>query len=188
MTMLSRYKMPQIAVAAMVIALASGWLSAASAQSGGRTTSMDGMTLSSDEPIQIESNELQIREQEKTAEFTGNVKAVQGKTQLRAGKMIVHYKGEGASVSGGNTDIDSIDVMEKVFLATETQQATADKGRFDMAAQTFVLEGKEVVLSEGQNVFVGCRLTVHMSTGEARLESCGRRVQIQLDPKSQQKP
>ncbi|MNL63208.1 hypothetical protein D3C87_1873210 [compost metagenome] len=51
-----------------------------------------------------------------------------------------------------------------------------------------MLEGKQVVLSEGQNVFVGCRLTVHMETGQAKLESCGKRVQIQLDPKSRQQP
>lgn len=182
MNMLSRYTILQ--AVAVAFALASGPAFAQAA----KTTSMDGLKLSNDEPIQIESNELQIREQEKTAEFTGNVKAVQGTTQLRAGRMIVHYKGEGSSVAGGDTDIDTIDVLDKVFLSTETQQATADTGHFDMAAQTFVLEGEKVVLSEGQNVFVGCRLTVQMTTGEARLESCGRRVQIQLDPKSQKKP
>lgn len=187
MTMLSRYTILQAGAFAVIAAFLAGGVSPSLAQSS-TTTSMSGMQLSSDEPIQIESNELQIREQEKTAEFTGNVKAVQGKTQLRAGRMIVHYKGEGSSVSGGNTDIDTIDVMDKVFLSTETQQATADTGHFDMAAQTFVLEGKQVVLTEGQNVFVGCKLTVQMATGQAKLESCGKRVQIQLDPKSQQKP
>lgn len=187
MTMTSRYSLLQITAAAAIVTVLAGMTSVALAQSA-RSTNMSGIALSGDEPIQIESNELQIREQEKTAEFTGNVKAVQGKTQLRAGRMIVHYTGEGSSVSGGNTDIESIDVLDKVLLSTDTQQATADKGRFDMAAQTFVLEGKEVVLSEGQNVFVGCKLTVFMQTGEAKLESCGRRVQIQLDPKSQQNP
>ncbi len=55
-----------------------------------------------------------------------------------------------------------------------------------MASQTFVLNGKQVVLSDGPNVFKGCKLTVQMETGRAKLDSCGRRVQIQLDPKSQQ--
>ncbi len=154
---------------------------------------MDGLKLNSDEPIQIESDLLEIREQEKIAVFTGNVKALQGTTALQAGKMIVHYKdkanaapGASASVASGSADIDTIDVTEKVFLSSGTQQATADTGHFDMAAQTFTLEGDRVVLSEGQNVFVGCKLTVQMESGEARLDSCGRRVQIQLDPKSQQ--
>ena len=77
-------------------------------------------------------------------------------------------------------------MAQKVFLSSGTQQATADTGYFDMAQQLFVLEGERVVLSEGQNVFVGCKLTVQMNSGQAKLDSCGRRVQIQLDPKSQQ--
>jgi lipopolysaccharide export system protein LptA len=47
-----------------------------------------------------------------------------------------------------------------------------------------VLKGKKVVLSEGKNVFVGCQLNVQMDTGEAQLDACGGRVQIQLDPQS----
>ena len=147
---------------------------------------MNGLKLSNDQPIQIESDQLEIREQEKKAFFTGNVKVVQGTTTLQAGTMVVHYRGEGDTVTQGNADIEKIDVAQKVFLSSGTQQATADTGYFDMAQQLFVLEGERVVLSEGQNVFVGCKLTVQMNSGQAKLDSCGRRVQIQLDPKSQQ--
>ncbi|MGF0537571.1 LptA/OstA family protein [Agrobacterium sp. ES01] len=152
-----------------------------------QTTNMEGMKLSNDQPIQIESDELQFREQDKQAIFTGNVKVVQGSTMLRAGRMIVHYKGEGASVTAGNADIEKIDVSDTVFLSSGAQQATAETGNFNLESQVFVLQGDRVVLSEGQNVFVGCKLTVKMTNGEAKLESCGGRVQIQLDPKSQQK-
>lgn len=149
------------------------------------TSNMDGLKLSNDQPIQIESDELQFREQEKAAIFSGNVKVVQGTTTLRSGKMIVHYRGEGTAVTAGNADIQKIDVSDTVFLASGKQQATADKGFFNLDTEVFVLEGDRVVLSEGENVFVGCKLTVQMRSGEARLESCGGRVQIQLDPKSQ---
>ncbi len=152
-----------------------------------KSSQMAGMQLSNDQPIQIESDALEIREQEKKAFFTGNVKVVQGTTTLQAGSMTVLYRGEGSTVTQGNADIEKIDVMDKVFLSSETQQATADKGYFDMTKQVFVLEGEKVVLSEGGNVFVGCKLTVQMETGQAKLDSCGRRVQIQLDPSSQKK-
>ncbi|MGC4409773.1 LptA/OstA family protein [Allorhizobium sp. NPDC080224] len=157
-------------------------------QTAAQTTNsqMNGLKLSNDQPIQIESDQLEIREQEKKAFFTGNVKVVQGTTTLQAGTMVVHYRGEGQTVTQGNADIEKIDVAQKVFLSSGTQQATADTGYFDMAQQLFVLEGERVVLSEGQNVFVGCKLTVQMNSGQAKLDSCGRRVQIQLDPKSQQ--
>jgi lipopolysaccharide export system protein LptA len=171
-------------LAALLFASASALASTASAQT--TSSQMDGLKLSNDQPIQIESDELEIREQEKKAFFSGNVKVVQGTTTLQAGSMVVHYRGEGQTVTQGNADIEKIDVAEKVFLSSGTQQATADKGYFNMAEQLFVLEGERVVLSEGQNVFVGCKLTVQMETGRAKLDSCGRRVQIQLDPKSQQ--
>ncbi|MCF1435573.1 hypothetical protein GOZ97_10100 [Agrobacterium vitis] len=152
------------------------------------TSNMNSLKLSGDKPIQIESDALEVHQQENKANFNGNVKVVQGTTTMRSGTMVVKYKGQGAAVTSGDAKIDTIDVADNVVLNTETQQATADKGHFDMNTQIFTLDGDKVVLSEGGNVFVGCKLTVHMTTGEAKLDSCGKRVQIQLDPKSKQKP
>jgi lipopolysaccharide export system protein LptA len=50
-----------------------------------------------------------------------------------------------------------------------------------------VLSGEKVVLTDAENVFIGCKLTVEMKNGQAKLDSCGRRVMIQLDPKSRSK-
>ena len=47
---------------------------------------------------------------------------------------------------------------------------TGDTASFDMASQLVVISG-QVVLSQGKNVAEGCRLTIHMQTGKARLES-----------------
>jgi lipopolysaccharide export system protein LptA len=150
-----------------------------------QSTTMPGMKLSSDQPIQIESNKLEIHDQEHTALFTGDVKVVQGTTTLQAGKMTVYYKDKAKQPQAGSADIDKILVTDKVYLTSGTQTATADDGNFDMTSQVFILTGKKVVLTDGPNVFTGCQLTVHMTTGQAELESCGGRVQIQLDPKSQ---
>lgn len=170
-----------------VVASLSVWLSPAVGMAQSTSSNLDGLKLSNDQPIQIESDQLQFREQDKAATFTGNVEVVQGTTTLRAGTMVVHYRGEGTAVTAGNADIERIEVSDTVFLSSGAQQATAERGFFNLDDQLFVLEGDRVVLSEGQNVFVGCKLTVRMNTGEARLESCGGRVQIQLDPKSQKK-
>lgn len=158
----------------------------AAAQSA--SSQMDGLKLSNDKPIQIESDQLEIKEQEKMAVFQGNVSVIQGTTSLKSGHMIVHYKSGGKSMAAGNTDIERIDLSGGVLLNSGTQQATGDTGSFEMASQVFILEGKQVVLSDQQNVFVGCKLTVHANTGEARLQACGGRVRIQLDPKSQKQP
>jgi lipopolysaccharide export system protein LptA len=145
---------------------------------------MKGLELSNDKPIQIQSDQLEIRDQENKAEFSGNVKVVQGTTTLQAGNMVVSYRASGGSVAGGDADIEKIDVSGKVYLKSGTQEATADTGTFNLVNETLVLSGDKVVLSEGKNVFVGCKLTVAMRTGEAKLDACGGRVMIQLDPKS----
>jgi len=106
-----------------------------------QSTTMPGMKLSSDQPIQIESNKLEIHDQEHTALFTGDVKVVQGTTTLQAGKMTVYYKdkskqpaagdaatkpapaaetapaaaGQSDSLASGSADIDKILVTDKVY-------------------------------------------------------------------------
>ena len=148
---------------------------------------MSGMALSGDQPIQIESDLLKINEETSQATFTGNVKVVQGETVLQAGEMIVNYTKDGGSVSSGSADIRDIELYKKVLIQSGTQTATADAGNFNMAEEVLVLTGEKVVLTDADNVFIGCKLTVQMKSGQARLESCGRRVMIQLDPKSRPK-
>ncbi|OCI96960.1 cell division protein DivIVA [Rhizobium sp. AC27/96] len=181
---------------------------AAEAGAQATTSKMPGLAISKDQPIQIESDKLEIHDAESQAVFTGNVKVVQGTTTMQAGKMTVFYKKkqptdanapkpadnpvakvakeQNESLVSGNANIDHILVTDKVYLVSGTQTATAEDGSFDMTNQLAVLKGKKVVLTDGPNVFTGCQLTVHMATGEAQLDSCGGRVQIQLDPKSQQ--
>lgn len=147
---------------------------------------INGLGLSSKEPIQIESDRLDIDDNSSSATFNGNVNVVQGDTLLKSGKMVVYYAG-GGSVSAGATDIEKIEVSGSVVLQSGDQTATADSGLFNMVAQTLVLTGKKVVLSQGDNILVGCKLTVKMQTGDARIDSCkNERVIFQIEPKSAQ--
>jgi len=152
-----------------------------------------GLKLSGDEPIQIESDKLEVRENESIAVFTGNVSVVQGKTLLKSGKMTVHYtQGEGGSTSSGSSDIERLEVEGKVYVKSETQEATGDRGTYDMATEILTLTGDRVVLTEGPNVVVGCKLVVHTRTGLANLEGCkdqagASRVKMLLQPQSQQR-
>ena len=147
---------------------------------------INGLGLSGDEPIQIESDRLDIDDNSSSAVFNGNVNVVQGDTLLKSGKMIVYYAG-GGSVTAGATDIEKIEVSGSVVLQSGNQTSTADRGLFNMVAQTLVLTGKKVVLSQGDNILVGCKLTVKMQTGDARIDSCkNERVIFQIDPKSAQ--
>jgi lipopolysaccharide export system protein LptA len=147
-------------------------------------TKNTGLALSNDKPIQIESDNLEIREQEKKALFDGNVKVAQGEMTLQAAHMTVYYKTGAKSIAAGGGDIDRIEVSGSVKLSSATQKATADNGSFNMISEVLVLNGNPVVLSEDGNVFTGCKLTVQMKSGLANLGSCGKRVKILIDPQS----
>lgn len=158
---------------------------AALAQSSGT-----GIKLVGDQPIQIESDKLEVRELESIAIFTGNVNVVQGPTLLKAGKMTVYYvkqeKGASTGATPASQDIERLEVEDKVYLKSESQVATGDAGTFDVKNDTLTLTGKEVVLTEGANVAKGCKLTVNTRTGQSKLDSCsGGRVQVVLQPGSQ---
>ena len=88
----------------------------------------------------------------------------------------------------GSSNIDHIEVDDKVYIKSDDQIATGDKGTFDMKTEVLVLSGAKVVLTQGPNVLVGCKLTVQMKTGLAQVEGCGGRVQMSLTPDSQNKP
>nr|WP_250157221.1 LptA/OstA family protein [Tianweitania aestuarii] len=166
---------------------------------------MTSLNLSNDQPIQIESDKLEVRDNDRQAIFTGNVSVVQGETLMKAGKMTVYYVGQAMARDGqqkpaetqpaagatpGSADIERIEVDGKVYVKSESQVATGDRATFDMKSEVLTLTGKEVVLTEGENVIVGCRLNVQMKTGQAQLDGCGGtqsggRVKMLLQPGSQ---
>ncbi|MDN2568141.1 LPS ABC transporter substrate-binding protein LptA [Aquibium sp. A9E412] len=173
---------------ALALALAGGTaLPLAHAQTG--DSRLTGLKLSGDEPIQIESDALEVREEEGIAVFSGNVAVAQGQTVLKSGRLVVHYARDSGSATTGTSSIERLEADGKVYVRSEDQVATGDRGTFDMESEVLVLSGEEVVLSEGDNVIVGCRLVVQMRSGQARLEGCGEgaqtgRVKMLLKPGS----
>jgi lipopolysaccharide export system protein LptA len=156
------------------------------------TSQLSGLKLSGDKPIQIESDKLEVRQADSVAVFTGNVNVVQGPTVLKAGKMTVYYvKDAGAAANGaeaagaamtGSANIDRLEVANKVYIKSDDQVATGDRGTFDMKSEVLVLSGSKVVLSQGDNVLVGCKLTVQMKSGLAQVDACGGRVMMSITP------
>ncbi|MBN9271197.1 MAG: LptA/OstA family protein [Mesorhizobium sp.] len=184
----------RLAVAAsalMLLGMAPSWAQA------GTTSQLSGLKLSGDKPIQIESDKLEVRQADNVAVFSGNVNVVQGPTLLKAGKMTVYYvkdpkaasntEAAGAAMTG-SANIDRLEVADKVYIKSDNQVATGDRGTFDMKTQVLVLSGEKVVLSQGDNVLVGCKLTVQMKSGLAQVDACGGRVMMSITPPKDSQP
>ena len=156
------------------------------AQSQGFGNSFGGLQVQGDQPIAIESNQLDVDDAQALATFSGDVSVQQGETSMNAEKLLVYYlRSQGgqaeaqpaaarSNMPGGSGDISRLEATGKVTIKSADQVATANKADFDMATQVAVLTG-DVVLSQGRNVATGCILRIQMETGVARLQSrdCG---------------
>jgi lipopolysaccharide export system protein LptA len=150
------------------------------------TNSFGGLSQSSKEPIDIESDVLVVHDQQKYATFKGNVKAVQGTTTLRAQQLDVHYVGGGDKIATGEATPAAANGAaaansaaatgaasgDKPAAASDDQTTTSDWALYDVPAQ-LVTVGGNVVLTQGQNVLKGDRLVIDLKTGESRFENPG---------------
>ena len=184
-----------------LFSIAVAFLSAAPLAAQTLTNAFGGLTESSNEPIDIESDVLVVHDKEKYATFKGNVKAVQGTTILRAKELNVHYvggdklapgpkkegaapapapatkladaQGGGAAAAGENAQITKIEAKGEVVITSDKDQTTtSDWAIYDLPAQQ-VTVGGNVVLTQGENVLKGDRLVIDLTTGESRFENSG---------------
>ena len=151
-----------------------------------------GLSKETNQPIDIQSDTLEVLDDEKRAIFRGNVEAVQGGMTLRSRELLVHYDG-GEGLSGSNSRITKIRADGTVLITTEKQQtATSDWAIFDVKSQLVTIGGN-VVLSQGENVIKGDRLVIDLKTGRSRFENEGqvaekKRVRGIFKPKQANEP
>jgi lipopolysaccharide export system protein LptA len=176
--------------------------STAAATSSGPPNALQGFSQNRDKPLKISSASLEVRDKDKVATFSGDVHLVQGDTTLRSKTLMVFYDDEadaksdaqkppkpaaGADAAPISQQIRRVEAKGGVLVTQKDQTATGDSGIFDMQANTVTLLGS-VVISQGQNVVRGDRLTVDLNSGVSRVE-CGKtqgqcRVQALIQPSS----
>ena len=150
-----------------------------------------------DQPIQIESATLEVRDKNKMATFSGDVLVTQGDTTIKCQTLVVLYGAEHGSAAGrsvatatqpgegtprgarvqqgpvvpqGSQDIRRIEARGGVTITTKDQIATGDLGIYDPKKKTMTLTGN-VVVSQGKNVLHGDSVVVDTVTGDAHFES-----------------
>ena len=173
-------------MAKRITALAAGaWLAgaalfaSASAQDFG--AAFQGLSTESDQPIQIESDRLEIRDSEQIAIYSGNVRVQQGATTLKTTELRVHYTGEASGGAPGSA-VERIEAGSPVLVQSGDQTATGDRAVLEMARDMITMSGN-VVLSQGENVVRGQQLTINLKTKQARME--GGRIQTVITPRAQ---
>lgn len=147
------------------------------------TNAFQGFTRNRKDPVNIEANSLEVRDKEKIAVFRGNVIVVQGDTTMRCKELEVHYEGsalgtdprqkvpatKGQQKSESAQRIKRLVAIGGVIVTAKDQKAVGDKGIFEMATNIVILDGN-VVVTQGQNIMNGDKLTVNLTTGTSKLD------------------
>jgi len=177
MTVLRHTVLIGAALLALVLALAGAPLHAQ--PSKGPPNALQGFSQNRDQPVHIEAATLEVRDKDKVATFSGDVKVKQGDTGLRCKSLVVFYEGNDADGKtlqaaspgpGGQQKIKRLEARGGVVVTQKEQTATGETGVFDMKTNTVTLNGK-VVMTQGQNVLRGDRLVVDLTSGVSRVES-----------------
>ena len=126
---------------------------------------------------------LEIRDKDKIATFSGNVRVVQGDTTMRCQTLVVFYgpeEGAGATKAAAaptSTESQAAPACRKeeasagpkraaVTVVSKDQNASGELGVYDTKTKTITLTGN-VVVSQGKNVVRGERVVVNTATGDA---------------------
>src|SRR6478752_1046060 len=149
----------------------------------GPPNALQGFSQNRDQPVHIEAATLEVRDKQKEATFSGDVRVKQGDTGMRCKSLVVFYE-QGSETAektktmqaatpgpGGEQRIKRLEARGGVVVTQKDQTATGELGIFDMKSNTVTLTGNPVVMTQGQNVLRGERLIVDMTSGVSRVES-----------------
>ena len=184
-----------------IIALAIGLLSSnlvahAQTTSQGPPNALQGFSQNRDQPVHIEAATLEVRDKQKQATFSGDVRVKQGDTGLRCKSLVVFYEQSGSPTDAskslqaaspgpsGEQRIKRLEARGSVVVTQKDQTATGERGIFDMKTNTVTLTGNPVVMTQGQNVLRGGKLVVDLTSGVSRVEAgkSGQGVQMLVQP------
>ncbi len=160
-------------------------------QAGNLAQSFSSFASQSNDPLNVTSNQLDIYDLKKRAVFRGNVEVSRGPNTIRSGYLKLDYVGSapvsGNSTAGRNpqgTQIRRIVAKNKVLITTpNNQNVTSDQAVFDVASNIVVIEGN-VVLTQGENVLKGNKLTINLNTGIYGFETGKDRVRAVFTPRN----
>jgi len=138
--------------------------SSSMAQDSGFLGSM-GEPIDTSAPIEIAADALDVLQVDQVAIFSGDVDAIQGDLRLQASELRVHYSsGEG---TGG--EISRLNANGNVHISSAQETARGDWAIYNVLEEEVTMGGN-VVLTQGENVIQGDRLTIDLASGVSRIE------------------
>ena len=124
-------------------------------------------------PIEIIADSMQWNKQLGQAIATGNAKAIQGQTTIKANKII-------AVLSEDNSQqIKELQAIGKVVFLKDKQLATGDKATYYINQEKVIIRGN-VELKRDDNVIKGEKLIIDFLTGLSKMEGSSTNKKVKM--------
>ena len=123
-------------------------------------------------PIDVTANEAEVIQSKCLAIWRGAAEAVQGQARLRADTITVYSIPKGVDANGQAScgGADRIVADGHVYYVTPQQNARGDHAVYSQSDDQIVITG-DVIVVQGNDVARGDRLTLKVSTRDAKMES-----------------
>ena len=124
-------------------------------------------------PIEILADSMEWNKQLGQAIATGNAKAIQGETTIRANKII-------AVLSEDNSQqIKELQASGNVVFLKDKQLATGDKATYYLNQEKIIITGN-VELKKDGNIIKGEKLIIDFLTGLSRMNSSNKNQKVRM--------
>jgi lipopolysaccharide export system protein LptA len=142
--------------------------------------------LDNKEPIKITSDTLEVDNRNQTFLFKGNVKVIQGSTEITSERLKVWYKnnsgGQGASPDGASR-IRDIEAEGHVVILFDGRTAKSARALYSAEKGTLTLMGENATIIDGKNTIRGSKITLYRTQDSITVEGDRPgRVEVDIFP------
>lgn len=134
--------------------------------------------------IRIASDLLTTDDEKGYAEFTGNVRAVQGSTVILSDTLKVFYKegaGDSQKLAASPGAVQKIVASGNVKINFDNKTAVSDRAEYITDTQVVILSGDNTKVTTADESISGAKITLYRADGRVKVESGkGRRVEAIL--------
>jgi lipopolysaccharide export system protein LptA len=123
-----------------------------------------------DEQVYISADRLVIHNNQKVAEFSGNVTASRGDTVITANRLDIHYEASEKKNKpvAGQDAIQKIVARGKVTIRFGNVLAETQQAVYTQKNRTIVLTGANSWVRDGKNSIAGSTITLYMDDNSIR--------------------
>tara|TARA_R110000868_G_scaffold6550_3_gene37029 strand:+ start:16230 stop:16778 length:549 start_codon:yes stop_codon:yes gene_type:complete len=149
-------------------------------------TAAEAQIGDSSQPLDTIADRIENLDSEGITVLNGHVDITQGESRLMADRVELIWT---EPVAGRRGDIERVIATGSVRYFSPTQNATGDRGVYDMATDTITLTG-DVVITQGENVITTTRFVSNLTSGDSNFgeEGNGAPVRAVIYPRGSEAP